>query len=88
VEFIQQTKERLGRPGTVGMMNDLHHVTSTGIRLQDMLSKLLEYVDAVTVSKRSQSVVYLAYLSYLSSKFGDVKTLVCTLCPNKKWPQK
>jgi len=50
VEFIQQTKERLGRTGTVSMMSDLQHVTSTCIRLQDMLSKLLDYVDGVIVS--------------------------------------
>jgi len=50
VDFIQHTKERLGRAGTVSMMNDLQHVTSTCIRLQDMLSKLLDYVDTVIVS--------------------------------------
>jgi len=55
VEFVQQTKERLGRTSTVSMATDLQHVTSTCIRLQDMLSKLLDYTDAVIVS----AIVYL-----------------------------
>ena len=61
VEFIQQTKERLGRSGTVTMMTDLQHVTSTCIRLQDMLSKLLDYTDSVVVS----SSVYLSCFEHV-----------------------
>jgi len=68
VELIQQTKERLGRASTVSMMNDLQHVTSTCIRLQDMLSKLLDYVDSVTVSRFIWPI-----LSYLLRQFCDVK---------------
>jgi len=65
VELIQQTKERLGRGGTVNMINDLQHVTSTCIRLQDMLSKLLDYVDAVIVSSGIDIAYIVRFLEHI-----------------------
>jgi len=47
VNFVQHTKERLSRTGGIPIPNDLQQVTTTCIRLQDMLSKLTDYVDAV-----------------------------------------
>ena len=50
VNFIQQTRERLVRSGGIAIPSDLNQVTNTCHRLQEMLTKLTEYVDAVIVS--------------------------------------
>jgi translation initiation factor 3 subunit F len=49
VDFIQQTKERAGR--SISITSDMQIVTATSMKIQEMLTKLLDYVDAVIQGK-------------------------------------
>jgi len=49
VDFIQMVKDRPKRMLSSG--NDLHQLTATCIRIQEMLTKVIEYVDNVVAGK-------------------------------------